>query len=137
MTESNRQLRQPTGISLVDGNPALRRARQILLLSDGYDVRSYATCAALLADPTSRGFARIIIDISEHRRDGRGEDGVEALDAMRASGWRGKAILLDGHEPSQALIDLASRHGDRLIDRMTGDGRLLAAVAETGAIRAR
>ena len=135
MIEPSTPLRSLTGISLVDGNPALRRARQILLLSERYEVRSYATCAALVADPASRGFACIIIDISDHHHDGHDEDGVQALRAMRASGWRGNAILLDGHEPSQALIDVARRHGDRLLDRMTGDGPLLAVVAETGAIR--
>lgn len=113
-------------VSLVDGDPVIRRARQIMLVSERYDVRSYATCAALLADPRSRDVSCIVVDVA-----GDGEDGrcVDALQAMRASGWRGKAILLDSALPLPALIHAAERHGDRILDRATGDAPLLTAIA--------
>lgn len=112
------------GVSLVDGDPATRRARQIMLLSERYDVRSYATCAALLADPRSRDVPCIVVDA-----DGTASSGIDTLRAMRASGWRGKAILLDGTVPPPALVHAAERHGDRVLDRTTGDVPLLAAIA--------
>ncbi|MES3057589.1 hypothetical protein O6V14_18295 [Sphingomonas faeni] len=116
------------GVSLVDGDPVIRRARQIMLLSERYDVRSYATGAALLADPRSRDVPCIVVDVA-CGVDGDGGSGMETLHAMRASGWRGKAILLDGTVPPPALIHAAERHGDRILDRTTGDAPLLTAIA--------
>ncbi|MGA1798895.1 histidine kinase [Sphingomonas sp. 4RDLI-65] len=114
------------GVSLVDGDPVIRRARQIMLVSERYDVRSYATCAALLADPRSRDVSCIVVDIGCDNKDGRG---VDVVQAMRASGWRGKAILLDSGSPLPALVHAAERHGDRILDRTTGDAPLLTAIA--------
>ncbi len=124
MTDQSNQSHDGIGVSLVDGDPAIRRARQIMLLSERYDVRSYATSAALLADPRSRDFPCLIVDIQS--ADG---SGMETLHAMRASGWRGKAILLDGIVPLPELVHAAERHGDRILDRRTGDATLLSAIA--------
>jgi FixJ family two-component response regulator len=127
MTDYITAYRAAIGVSLVDGDPAIRRARQIMLLSERYDVRSYATCDALLADPRSRDFPCIVVDIDGS--DGDDGVGMTALHAMRASGWRGKAILLDGNAPPPALVHAAERHGDRILDRATGDAPLLTAIA--------
>ena len=121
--------RSGIGVSLVDGDPAIRRARQIMLLSECYDVRSYATCAALLADPRSRDFPCIVVDVDGGGIGDPGGNGMDTLQAMRASGWRGKAILLDGTVPTPALVHAAERHGDRILDRTTGDAPLLTAIA--------
>ncbi len=123
MTDPIIALRAGIAVSLVDGDPTIRRARQIMLLSERYDVRSYATSEALLADPRSRDCPCIIIDL------GFSDGGVIALHAMRISGWLGKAIILDGSIPSPALVHSAERHGDRILDRATGDAPLLIAIA--------
>ena len=52
----------PWVISLVDGDATLRRGRQLMLRSERYDVRSYATCAAVLADPNARASSCIVVD---------------------------------------------------------------------------
>lgn len=122
MTDQFPQSHDGIGVSLVDGDPAIRRARQIMLMSERYDVRAYATGAALLADPRSRDVPCIVVDI-----DGGG--GMDMLHAMRAAGWRGKAILLDGGLSPPALVHAAERHGDRILDRTTGDAPLLSAIA--------
>ena len=122
MTDHPTQSHDGIGVSLVDGDPAIRRARQIMLLSERYDVRSYATGAALFADLRSRDVQCIVVDIA-------GIGGTDTLNAMRASGWRGKAILLDGDIPQPALVHAAERHGDRILDRATGDASLLTAIA--------
>ena len=112
------------GVSLVDGNPTVRHARQLMLRSEKYDVRSYPTCAAILADPGSRDYPCIILDLD------MGEiDGIDLLRRMRASGWRGKALLLDGLQPESAMLHEAERHGDRVLRRNVGDQTLLAAIA--------
>jgi FixJ family two-component response regulator len=127
MTDHPTYTHNGIGVSLVDGDPAIRRARQIMLLSERYDVRSYATGAALLADPRSRDVPCIVVDIAEQH--GSDHDGMDILYEMRASGWRGKAILLDGGLPRPALVHAAERHGDRILGRAVGDAPLLAAIA--------
>jgi FixJ family two-component response regulator len=112
------------GISLVDGDAGIRHARQIMLRSERYDVRSYVTCAALLADPRSRDYPCIVVDIASHD-----VDGISLLRKMRATGWRGSGILLDGIAPGSALMRDAERHGDKVLERTIGDGPLLTAIA--------
>nr|WP_277873291.1 response regulator [Sphingomonas paeninsulae] len=111
-------------VSLVDGDPAIRRARQIMLRSELYDVRSYSTCAALLADPVSRDYFCIVLDVRMHD-----VDGVAFLREMRATGWHGRAILLDDTDPEDALVRKADRHGDKIFNRAIGDRPLVAAIA--------
>lgn len=114
------------GVSLVDGDPAVRHARQLMLRSENYDVRSYATCAALLADPRSRDYPCIVLDLQME-----GMDGPDLLREMRASGWRGKALLLDGIHPGSPMEQEAERHGDRILSRDVGDRALLSAIFAT------
>jgi len=112
------------GVSLVDGEPAVRRARQLMLRSEGFAVRSYPTCAALLADPRSRDYPCIILDLEMETIGG-----LDLLSRMRASGWRGKALLLDGRDLGSAMIRDAERHGDTVLRRTVGDRTLLSAIA--------
>jgi len=112
------------GVSLVDGDPTVRHARQLMLRSEKYDVKSYSTCAALLADPQSRNYPCIILDL-----DMEEVDGVDLLRKMRASGWRGKALLLDGLDPGSDLMLEAELHGDKVLPRDLGDQKLLTAIA--------
>lgn len=121
---SNPSSHEEAGVSLVDGNASVRHARQLMLRSENYDVRSYATCAALLADPRSRDYPCIVLDVEMEDIDG-----VDLLAQMRASGWRGKAILLAGLEPGDALIRQALQNGDRIEERSIGDSSLLTAIA--------
>lgn len=112
------------GVSLVDGDPDVRHARQLMLRAEKYEVRSYPTCEALLADPRSRDYPCIILDLEM-----QGVDGVDLLRQMRATGWRGRALLLDGLHPGSALLRRAEQHGDKVLQRDVGDHTLLTAIA--------
>ena len=112
------------GVWLVDGDATIRHARQIMLRSERYDVRSYATCVALLADPQSRACRCIVVDIDTNE-----VDGIALLREMRATGWKGKAILLGRTEPDSPLMRAAERHGDKVLPRTIADGPLIAAIA--------
>jgi FixJ family two-component response regulator len=90
-----------TRIALVDGAPAVRHARQLMLRAEGYDVRAYASAAPLLADPLARGTACIIAEVEMPEIGG-----VALVHAMRGQGWRGAAILL-ADEISARLAALA------------------------------
>lgn len=123
---------QSAGVSLVGGNSKIRHERQILLRSEDYDVRSYATSAALLADPRSRDCACIVVDAEIGDGDSAG---LSLLRQMRASGWHGNAILLDGFDEEGPLALEAGRNGDRVFSRDIGDRSLIAAIAASaGAI---
>lgn len=123
-TQNASALTDGVGISLVDGDATARHARQILLRSEHHDVRSYATSAALLADPRSRTRPCIVVDIQTN------EVAASALlREMRATGWKGKAILLGNIEPGSALMRAVELHGDQVLARTVADGPLVAAIA--------
>ncbi|BCA63980.1 hypothetical protein MC45_00120 [Sphingomonas sp. HMP9] len=124
MSDKNTSSPEGIGVSLVDGDPSVRRARQLMLRAERYEVRSYATCAALLADPRSRDYPCIILDLEMEE-----VDGMDLLRKMRASGWRGRALLLDGLNPGNPLLREAERHGDTVLSRNVGGQTLLTAVA--------
>jgi FixJ family two-component response regulator len=124
MSDTNISSPEGIGVSLVDGDPSVRRARQLMLRAERYEVRSYATCAALLADPRSRDYPCIILDLEMEE-----VDGMDLLRKMRASGWRGRALLLDGPDPGNPLLQEAERHGDTVLSRNVGGQTLLTAVA--------
>lgn len=56
-------------------------------------------------------------------------DGLALLREMRASGWRGKALLLDGRVPGSPMLVEAGHHGDIVLQREIGDWALLTAMA--------
>ncbi|CAN5222594.1 hypothetical protein BH09PSE3_BH09PSE3_10470 [soil metagenome] len=97
-----------------------------MLRSERYDVRSYSTCAALLADPISRNYHCIVLDVGLYDIDG-----PDLLRQMRATGWQGTAILLDGDYPDAVLDEEAFSRGDRILSRLIGDRSLVAAIAAT------
>lgn len=113
-------------VALVDGDPTIRRARQIMLRSEGYQVRSYSTSAALLGDPASRDYPCIVLDA--------GVNGIDALDLirqMRATDWRGTAILLAVFDPKGVLALEAAAHGDLFFPDAVGDRTLTTAIEAT------
>lgn len=115
---------QNVGVSLVDGDAAVRHARLLMLRAAGYDVRSYPTCAALLADPRSRDYPCIVLDVDRHD-----VTGIGLLRDMRSSGWRGTAIILDGIEPGSEGARDRNRHGDHVVSRKIADAALATLIA--------
>lgn len=87
-------------VSLVDGDPTIRRARQLMLRSQNYEVRAYSTCAALLGDPAALRSACIIGDVEMDDLSG-----LQLLRGLRRAGWQGSAVLLaDTISPELAAI---------------------------------
>lgn len=110
-------------VALVDGDPVMRRARQLMLRGERYAVRAYASSDALLADPAARGAACIVADADMGAISGR-----HVLRALRSAGWRGSAILLaETISPALAEGALAQRFAV-LSPTSLGDGPLLSAI---------
>ncbi|GGA60370.1 response regulator [Sphingomonas psychrolutea] len=111
------------GISLVDGDAAVRRERQLMLRSESFDVRSYATGAALIADPLARATACLVVDV-----DMPGLGGIELVQSLRIQGWRGTAILLRSIDVTDSIARDAERDGDTLLLKTVADRPLLEAI---------
>jgi FixJ family two-component response regulator len=111
------------GVSLVDGDADARHARQLMLRSENFNVRSYATRSALLADARSRDFLCIVLDIEVNDLDA-----AAMLRKMRETGWRGRAILLDDQGSEGEYLRDAERNGDQVMKRTIGDGALVTAI---------
>jgi FixJ family two-component response regulator len=85
---SSRTNERPT-ILLVEDDAGVRRSLQMLLQGKGYQVRSFTSATALLADPNINQAACLVADFR------LGEmDGLTIQSRMRANGWKGGAILI-------------------------------------------
>jgi FixJ family two-component response regulator len=92
-------------IILVDDDPAVRRSLQLLLQGRGYAIRSYASSAALLADPTGLDAACLVTDYRMPELDG-----FAVLHTLRGRGWQGVAILITAYH-SRDLVECALKEG--------------------------
>jgi FixJ family two-component response regulator len=125
MTDQNRStLSEAVVVSLVDGDPIVRHERLLMLRSRNFNVRAYETCAALLADPASRNTSSIVVDL-----DMKNCEGLQLLRRMRASGWRGKAILLSGDNADNMVAREAKKQGDLILPRSLDDQSLVRAIS--------
>lgn len=125
MTDQNRStLLEAVVVSLVDGDPIVRHERLLMLRSRNFNVRAYETCAALLADPASRNTSSIVVDL-----DMKNCEGLQLLRRMRASGWRGKAILLRGDNADNMIAREAKKQGDLILPRSLDDQSLVRAIS--------
>jgi len=88
MAQPNRVSAKPT-LLLVEDDPGVRRSLQLILQGSGFEVRSYGTVAASVADPNLAQADGMIADY--RLPDG---DGLSLLRALYAAGFRGQAILI-------------------------------------------
>lgn len=109
----------PCVISLIDGDAPLRRGRQLMLRSERFDVRAYATSAAVLADPNARASACLIVDVGMPDIGG-----IDLVRMMRLGSWRGGAILLGGPD----VVDPDLEEGDIRLPKAVADQPLLDAI---------
>ncbi|MBT2188343.1 response regulator transcription factor [Sphingobium nicotianae] len=92
-------------ILLVEDEPSVRRSLQLLLHAKGYDIRSYASSAALIGDPLAGEAVCLITDYRMPEIDG-----LAVLRALRAQGWHKPAILITAY------------HSPELVQQATGEG---------------
>lgn len=79
-------------ILLVEDDAAVRRSLQLLLQSQGYDVRAYRSAVGLAGNPEALGACCLVADLMMPDLDALG-----LLADLRAVGWRGRALLVSGH----------------------------------------
>lgn len=110
---------------LVEDDAGVRRSLQLLLQAKGFDVRAYATGAALLADPSVDGASLFVADYSMDDLDG-----IEVLSRLRTRGWAGPAVLITAY-PSPTLDARARAKGfDVVLEKPFRDHVLVETVTK-------
>ncbi len=104
---------------------------QLLLQGRGFQVRSFESPEALIADVKANNPACLVTD---YRMSGC--NGVEVLDRLRADGWNGRAILVTAFGSAE-LLQKAMAHGfDAVIDKPCKDSVLVNAIRDATMDRA-
>ncbi len=98
-------VRERPRLLLVEDDAGVRRSLQLLFRARGFDVRAYASGAALLADPLARDACCFVADFRLEEIDG-----IEVLARLRKSGWSGPAVLITAF-PSADLSERALAQG--------------------------
>lgn len=117
-------------VLLAEGEPVSRRAIHLLLQSLGYDVRAYATGAALLADPLATEASAIIVD-----NDLPDMGGENVLAILRAQAWGGPAILVCSETAGERVASVSAAGFQDVIRRPIRDLKLIDMV--NGLVRPR
>lgn len=112
---------------LVEDDDGVRRSLQLLLHWRGYDVRSHAGAASLLASDDAAAAEILIADY--RLPDGTG---VELLHALTAHGWTGRSVLITAFASPD--LHRAARAGgfDMVLEKPLRPQALLAALGANG-----
>lgn len=112
-------------ILLVEDDGAVRRALQLLLRAEGYDVRAYPSAVGLSYDPEALRSDCLVADLVMPDKDA-----IDLLTAMRAAGWEGQAILISGFLDSDRERMARDAGYTKILPKPIGDAVLSKAVAE-------
>ena len=114
---------QRARLLLVEDDSGVRRSLQLLLHGRGFDVRSYASGLALLADPTALDAVCLVSDYLMPEIDG-----LLILRRLRELGWQGEALMITAF-PTKQLINQALAAGySRVIEKPMAEAALVDAV---------
>ena len=114
-------------IVLVEDDVAIRRALQMLLTSEGYEVRSYAKVGGIARDPEVLSAHFLIADLILPDNNA-----FCLIEDLKAAGWSGAGILVSGYLTPER-ISLASRAGfSRVIAKPFREAELSRALTELG-----
>lgn len=92
-------------VLLLEDDDGVRRSLHLLLHGRGYEVRSFASAAPLLADPS---LAEADVLISDYRLPD--SDGLGVRRALERQGWTGRSVLITGFADA-GLCDQAQQAG--------------------------
>jgi FixJ family two-component response regulator len=111
-------------VLVVEDDTSVRRSLQLLLRSQGLDVRAYASASQALADPLACSAHCLIADLTMPE-----VDGIALLAALRAQGWTGPAILVSGQIDED--IEQKGREAgfDAVLRKPIFDGQLTGRIA--------
>ena len=122
MTDRSATAHRPV-ILLVEDEPAVRRALQLVLQGSGFSVRSQASSAAALGDPLALQAAAIVADY--RLPDG---DGLNLLRGLRQRGFAGPAILITAYGSPDLAASAREAGYARILEKPLPDRVLREAV---------
>jgi FixJ family two-component response regulator len=131
MDEGIKQSQENKPLVLVlEDDHGVRRSLQLLLQGRGFDVKAYATAEALLADPQA-GKAGFML--ADYRLSA--SDGIRVLEALRARGWSGAAILMTAFASDDLAARARSAGFMEVFHKPFRDHALIAALNRASALR--
>jgi two-component system, LuxR family, response regulator FixJ len=125
MVSASNNSSAPQRVLLVEDDGAVRRALQLLLRAEGYDVRAYPSAVGLWHDPEALRSDCLVADLVMPDKDA-----IELLTAMRAAGWEGQAILISGYLTADRERKAREAGYTKVLPKPIGDTVLTKAVAE-------
>ena len=112
-----------TRVLLVEDDEGVRRSLHLMLRGRGFDVRSYAAAAPLLADPTIKEARCLIADFRLPD-----SDGVAVRRGLGELGWQGRSVMITAY-PSEPLREQALAAGyDAVLDKPVRQHELIGAL---------
>jgi FixJ family two-component response regulator len=112
-------------VLLVEDDAAVRRALQLLLRGQGYDVRAYASAVGLARDPEALQSACLVADLLMPETGA-----LRLLQELRTAGWTGRAILISGHLDAQNTRDAQHEGFEVVLPKPIAENALKRSVAE-------
>ncbi len=128
MTTITGALPERPKILLVDDEPGVRRSIQLLLHAQGYDIRSYASSAALVIDELVDEAVCLIADYRMPEIDG-----LAVLRTLRARGWKKPAILITAYSSSDLVAQALGEGFCAVIEKPLREHALADAIARATA----
>ncbi|WP_206185962.1 response regulator [Sphingosinicella sp. BN140058] len=109
---------------LVEDDSAVRRALQLMLQGQGYDVRSYRSGLGLAKDAEALQAFCLVADLCMPEKNA-----LELLRDLRGAGWGGGAILISGHLNDSDRIQAREEGYDVVLAKPLQENVLKRAVA--------
>lgn len=110
-------------ILIVEDDAGARRSLLMLLTGRGFDAIAYATAGQALADAILRPPACLVAD---YRLDH--QNGIGLLEALRAQGWQGPAILISGYGSDAVFADAKAAGFALVLDKPLREHALVDAL---------
>jgi two-component system, LuxR family, response regulator FixJ len=112
-------------ILLVEDDGAVRRALQLLLRAEGYDVRAYPSAVGLSQDPEALRSDCLVADLVMPDKDA-----IELLVGLRSAGWQGQAILISGYLNAERECKAREAGYVKIMPKPFAEAALTRAVAD-------
>lgn len=110
-------------IYIVDDDPAVRDALQLLLATDGYCVKTYPSAPAFLAEATSDSAGCVVADVRMPEMSG-----LDMLVEMKRRNLRLPVIIITGHGDVPLAVEAMKRGAEDFIEKPFDDEALFQSV---------
>jgi len=111
-------------VLLVEDDASVRRAVQLLLSANGFEVRSYSTSIGLEQDPEALASACLVADLVLPDRNA-----IDLLTSLRSQGWDGVAVLVSGQLTPELTAQAHAVGYDAVFPKPLHDAVLVREVA--------